>query len=67
MEDFTKKVKEERKQLIPHLKQAKQEGHKALIKYDKLIIEGKPYGAEYFKKGERRGKEEQKPNDPLKL
>jgi hypothetical protein len=55
MEDFTKKVKEERKQLKPHLKQAKQEGYKALIKYDKLIIEGKPYGAEYFKKrGEKR-------------
>jgi hypothetical protein len=39
-EDFTKKVQQERKQLILHFKQAKQDGHKALIKYDKLIISG---------------------------
>jgi hypothetical protein len=57
-EDFTKKVQQERKQLIPHFKQPEQDEHKALMKYDKLTIEGKVYGTDYFEIGEGRSKED---------
>jgi hypothetical protein len=36
-EDYTKKVQQERKQLIAHLRQAKRKGYKAMLEHDKLI------------------------------
>jgi hypothetical protein len=57
-ENFTRTVQQERKQLIPHFKQAKQDGHKVLIKYDKLIIEGKVYETDYFEIGEGKATEQ---------
>jgi oligoribonuclease NrnB/cAMP/cGMP phosphodiesterase (DHH superfamily) len=36
-EDYTKKMQQERKQLIAHLKQAKQKGYKAVLEHNKLI------------------------------
>lgn len=40
-EDFPKDIQEERKLLIPKLKEARSKGHKAQLKYNKLIINGK--------------------------
>lgn len=37
-EDYTKEVQEERKLLIPHLKEARQKGYNARLRYNKLII-----------------------------
>lgn len=44
-EDYTKEIIEERKKLIPHLKEARKEGHKAVLKYNKLIINDTVYEA----------------------
>ena len=40
-EDFPKEIVKRRKELLPNLREAKASGQKAIIKYDKLIIEGK--------------------------
>ena len=40
-EQFPKEITEERKRLLPLYKQAKQEGKRAVLKYDKLIVEGR--------------------------
>lgn len=45
-EDYTKKVQEERKALIPHLKEARQHGYKAILRYNKLIINNEVYEIE---------------------
>ncbi|KAK5644937.1 hypothetical protein RI129_006237 [Pyrocoelia pectoralis] len=45
-EDYTKEVQEERKKLIPMMKEARSKGHKALIKYNKLIINNEVYDME---------------------
>lgn len=47
-EEFTKKVLEERKYLVQHLKQARQQGQQATLRYNKLIVDGKGYSAEDF-------------------
>ena len=39
-EDFPQEVIEIRKELIPHLKDAKKEGKRATLKYDELVIDG---------------------------
>lgn len=45
-DDFSKKVQEERKALIPHLKEARKQGHKALLMYNKLMVNGEAYKLE---------------------
>ena len=42
-EDFTQRVREVRKKLIPHLKKAKEEGKRATLVYDHLLIESRKY------------------------
>ena len=42
-EDFSARVRGIRRQLIPIMKQAKADGRRASIRYDKLIIDGKEY------------------------
>lgn len=39
-EDFPKNVQEKRMTLIPRLKEARDRGHRAVLKYDKLIVDG---------------------------
>ena len=39
-EDFPKDVQEKRMTLIPRLKEARDRGHRAVLKYDKLIVDG---------------------------
>lgn len=58
-DDYTKKVQEDRKHLIPHLKQAKQLGHRAYLRYNKMIVNGRAYGAEDFENTEKKEKENQ--------
>lgn len=45
-EDYTKEVQEERKKLIPIMKEARAKGQKAMIKYNKLIINNEVYDME---------------------
>lgn len=45
-EDYSKMVQEIRKSLIPFLKDARNNGCKAIIRYDKLIVNGKMYSPE---------------------
>uniref|UniRef100_A0A1Y1K306 Uncharacterized protein n=1 Tax=Photinus pyralis TaxID=7054 RepID=A0A1Y1K306_PHOPY len=45
-EDYSREILEERKMLIPHMKEAKQKGYKTQMKYNKLIINGEMYGIE---------------------
>lgn len=42
-EDFTNRVRDIRKRLTPHLKEAKTAGKRAALIYDHLLIEGKKY------------------------
>ena len=42
-EDFSSKVREVRKKLTPHLKQARAEGKKVTMVYDHLVVEGKRF------------------------
>jgi hypothetical protein len=42
-EDFSKRVRDIRKKLTPHLKKAKEEGKKATIVYDYLLVDSKRY------------------------
>lgn len=42
-EDYTKEIQEERKALIPKLNEARRKGHKAQLRYNKLIINNKVY------------------------
>ena len=42
-EDFTLRVRDLRKRLIPHLKKAKEERKRATLIFDHLLIEGKRY------------------------
>ena len=51
-QDYTKKVQNERKQLIPYMKQAREQGKKASLKYNKLIINGMAYGSENLESSE---------------
>ena len=42
-EDFPQEILDIRKELVPYLKEAKKEGKRATLKYDRLIIDGKLY------------------------
>ena len=42
-EDYTQRVRDVRKKLIPHLKSAKEEGKRATLVFDHLLIEGIKY------------------------
>lgn len=42
-EDFTKEVQEERRKLVPIMKEARRKGQKAILRYDKLIINNELY------------------------
>lgn len=42
-QDYPKEILEQRKELIPKLKEAREKGNKATLKYNKLIINGKVY------------------------
>ncbi|GLV40249.1 hypothetical protein CBL_07155 [Carabus blaptoides fortunei] len=44
-EEYSQEVLAERKKLLPSLKQARKEGYKAFLKYNKLIIDEKIYYA----------------------
>lgn len=43
-EDFPKNIQEERRTLIPQLKMARDKGYRAVLKYNKLVIDGEIYG-----------------------
>lgn len=45
-DDYTKKVQEDRKRLMPHLKQARQEGHTAYLRYNRMIVNNSAYSLE---------------------
>ena len=59
-DDYPKKVQEERKNLIPYLKRARQEGKNASIRYNKLIINGSEYAIECCEDEESERKNENK-------
>ena len=40
-EDYPKEILQVRKELIPNLREAKEKGKKASIRFDKLIVDGK--------------------------
>lgn len=61
-EDYTKEVQEERKILIPQLKEAREKGNKAQLKYNKLIINNVIYESKDFKNMEK-NENEQDPNE----
>lgn len=48
-EDFPKEIQIQRKALIQHLKEARANGDKAILKYNKLIINGVEYKEEKYK------------------
>lgn len=52
-EDYPKEIQEERKLLIPKLKEARSKGHKAQLKYNKLIIDNKVYDISSLKPKEK--------------
>lgn len=45
-EDYPKQIQEERKALLPQLKEARAKGHRAVMKYNRLIIDGEIYRTE---------------------
>ncbi|KAK4884836.1 hypothetical protein RN001_001107 [Aquatica leii] len=51
-EDYPKEVQEERRRLIPYMKEARNKGYKALIRYDKLIINNETYRTKDLEKDE---------------
>lgn len=55
-EDYPKEVQEERRRLIPHMKEARERGYRAQLRYNKLIVNGVIYRAdEVEKEGETDG------------
>lgn len=48
-EDYSKKVREQRKTLLDHMKKARANGQKAVISYNKLIVNGDSYTTEQIK------------------
>lgn len=51
-EDYTKEIQEERRILIPKLKEARKMGHKAQLKHNKLIINDKVFDSESIQAAE---------------
>lgn len=52
-QDYSKKVQEQRKALVPQLKEARQNGCRAYLKYDKLIVNNEVYHAGNLENGEQ--------------
>jgi hypothetical protein len=48
-QDYTWETRQIRRDLIPYLKEARNKGHRAVIKIDKLIVNGRPYELKYLK------------------
>ena len=42
-EDFSRRVRDLRRSLVPLLKEAKRNGHRASLRYDRLFIDGEPF------------------------
>lgn len=55
-EDFSKTVQEERKALIPHLKEERKKGNRAYLRFNKLIVNGEAYTVKDTIRGEEVGK-----------
>lgn len=49
-EDYPKQVQEERRRLIPHMKEARERGYRARLRYNKLIVNGVIYRADKMEK-----------------
>ncbi|KAK4876853.1 hypothetical protein RN001_009359 [Aquatica leii] len=47
-QDYTKETQEERRRLIPHLKEARKKGFKAQLKFNMLIVNDQIYKWKYF-------------------
>lgn len=50
-EDYPREVQEERRRLMPRMKEARENGCKAIVKYNKLIINGEVHTAEQLEEG----------------
>jgi hypothetical protein len=48
-QNYTWETRQIRRDLIPYLKEARNQGHRAVIKIDKLIVNGRPYELNYLK------------------
>lgn len=63
-EDFPKNIQEERRALIPKLKDARNRGYRAVLRYNKLIVDGEIYsereGGQYWEVKQRMEGEETK-------
>lgn len=51
-EDYPKNIQEERKSLIPHMKEARNRGYRAFLRYNKLIVDNKVYRMEDLERKE---------------
>lgn len=49
-EDYSKQVQEQRKLLVPHMKEARTKGNKAILRHNKLIINDESYTIEQIEK-----------------
>ncbi|KAK4874587.1 hypothetical protein RN001_013947 [Aquatica leii] len=56
-QDYTKKTQEERRRLIPQLKEARKKGFKAQLKFNMLIVNDQIYKVEDLRKKEKWTKE----------
>lgn len=63
-EDYPRSIREERRVLIAKAKEAKQQGHRAYVGYNRLVVDGDPFTAEEARRdmwrGEKNNKEGQK-------
>jgi hypothetical protein len=48
-QDYTWETRQIRRDLIPYLKEARNKGHRVVIKIDKLIVNARPYELKYLK------------------
>jgi hypothetical protein len=48
-QDYSRQVREIRRELIPYLKDARSRGHKAVMKKDKLMVNGRTYSLKELK------------------
>lgn len=65
-EDYSKEVQEERKRLIPKMREARDKGYKAQIKYNKLIINNEIYKEDGMEEEEEIESEEKSGNNSQK-
>ena len=66
-EDYTTKIQHERKLLVPKLKEMREKGYKAYIKYNQLIVDDKVYQTDendkVYKQTKKRTVSERSPKD----